>query len=47
MYEHSELKVFKTIFFFGGGGVQYLITDQKIYYEQMYARLMNYVDSHC
>ena len=42
IYENSELKVFKKIFW-----LEYLIIDQTIYWEQMYTRLLNPVDNHC
>ena len=42
-YANSESKAFKNISF----GVKYLITDQMIYLDQMYKRIMNLVDNHC
>ena len=43
MYKNSVFNVFENINSVG----EILITDQMIYFVQMYTRLLNLIDNHC
>ena len=43
IYEKSELNVFKNMNFL----LKYVIIDKTIYWEQMFIRLLNFVDNYC